>query len=83
MTRIYSSLSECNTIIWGMKFNGRFSVCNSILVDYLERISGMLGIVINIVWESIVSGILGVVMTIMWESIVSGTFDAGNTTVME
>ena len=49
MIGICGSLSDCKTIIQGMQVNGRFNVCNAILVDYLERISGMLGAVITTV----------------------------------
>ena len=45
MIGINGSMSDCNLIIQGMKVNSGFSICNTILVDYLEKIGGMLGAV--------------------------------------
>lgn len=55
-----------------MQVNGRFSICITILVAYLERISGLLGVVIVNVRGLLVSGKLDVVITAMWGSVVSG-----------
>ena len=55
-----------NPIIPGMQVNGGFSVCNIILVYYLEIISGMRGAIITTVWELVFSGMLSVVITIVY-----------------
>lgn len=76
-------MGDCNTIIRGKKVNGGFSVFNVMLVDYLEWISGMFGVVITTVWELIINVMLGVVITTVYELIVSSMLGVGNTIVME
>lgn len=61
-------MGDCNTIIRGKKVNGGFSVFNVMLVDYLEWISGMFGVVITNVLELVICGMLKVVNTTVLSS---------------